>query len=163
MPLRDELAFVEAYLDIERTRYQDRLTVSFDVAPETLTARVPSLLLQPLAENAVRHGVGRRTTPGRIEIVARRRDERLVLQVRDDGPGLAGAGVAPPRRREGIGLANTRGRLQQLYGDAQRFSLYDAAEGGLRVIVELPFRTSAPDPERRLVLVPELAAQAGLA
>jgi two-component sensor histidine kinase len=136
VPLRMELEFLESYLDIERTRFQDRLTVDVRADPETLEAAVPTLLLQPLVENAVRHGVAARTGPGRIEIETSRRDGALQIEVRDNGVGLAGGDAA----REGIGLANTRRRLEQLYGGAQRLELTERPGGGLVVSVSLPWR-----------------------
>jgi two-component system LytT family sensor kinase len=133
--LRQELEFLESYLDIERTRFQDRLTVDVRADPETLEAAVPTLLLQPLVENAVRHGVAARTGPGRIEIETSRRDGALRIEVRDNGVGLTGGAA-----REGIGLANTRRRLEQLYGAAQRLELAERPGGGLVVSVSLPWR-----------------------
>jgi sensor histidine kinase YesM len=137
--LRQELEFLERYLEIEQTRFRDRLTVRMEIEPETLDARVPNLILQPLVENAIRHGIAPRSAPGWIEIRATHDDRMLHLQVRDNGPGL------PPdleaEMKEGVGLANTRARLEQLYGAAQRFDLNNAAEGGLIVSLTLPFRT----------------------
>src|SRR5690606_23859242 len=124
VPLSDELRFLEPYLEIEQTRFADRLNVRLEVEPEVLGARVPSLLLQPLVENAVRHGVSRRIGAGRIEIRAWREGDRLRVEVRDDG---AGVGEAPVL---GIGLGNVRARLRQLYGEPFAFSLEDAPGGG---------------------------------
>jgi len=135
--LERELELLEKYVEIERVRFQDRLTVEFDVAPETREARVPNLLLQPLVENAVRHGIAKRRGPGRIEIRAVRRDGRLELAVRDDGEGLAGGAAGGA----GIGLANTRERLAQLYGSEHRLELRDAPGGGLEVAIAIPFNT----------------------
>lgn len=139
--LRQELSFLEQYLEIEQTRFQDRLSVTMDVAPETLEARVPTLILQPLVENAIRHGVAPRATPGEVHIRAGRSNGLLELQVRDDGPGV------PDERhvREGIGLNNTRRRLDQLYGDRHRFELRNGADGGLEVRLAVPFRTTDPE------------------
>lgn len=130
--LRQELDFVRGYLEIEAARLGDRLSVRIDVEPAALGARVPSLLLQPLVENAIRHGVAARVGPGVVEIRAARRGDTLELSVRDDGPGLS----SPPR--DGIGLSTTRARLERLYGPAHRFALCDAADGGLLARVELP-------------------------
>ena len=135
--LREELELLDGYLEIQQTRFQERLRVHRDVAPEALEARVPSFILQPLVENALRHGLGRRAAPGRLEIVARRRDGTLAVEVRDDGLGLpAGAGAV----REGLGLANTRARLRQLYGSAHRFELRNGEHGGATAELVIPFR-----------------------
>jgi signal transduction histidine kinase len=144
--LRQELESLEAYLAIERVRFRDRLTIAIDVAPEALEARVPSLLLQPLVENAIRHGTGPRAGRGRIEVVGRRRgapgapDASLELEVRDDGRGLPDGGHA---LREGVGLRNTRERLARLYGDAHDFALRNRVAGGVIVAVTVPFRAAA--------------------
>jgi two-component system, LytTR family, sensor kinase len=132
VPLREEMAFLEAYLAIEQTRFTDRLSCRVDIAPDVLDARVQSLILQPLVENAVRHGLERSASPCRIEIAAERRDGRLHLSVRDDGPGLS------PGAAEGVGLSNTRSRLELLYGDAHSFHLAPAPGGGLLVTLAIP-------------------------
>lgn len=137
--LQEELDFLERYLEIEQVRFQDRLTVAFDVDPAVLGASVPYMLLQPLVENALRHGIARRTTPGRLEIRAHPRGERLCLQVRDDGPGLVDD--AAGGSRDGIGLHNTQSRLQKLYGAQHDFVLRNLAGGGLEVDVKIPLRT----------------------
>lgn len=135
VPLREELDFIERYLDIEQARFHDRLTVRMRIAPETLTAAVPSLILQPLVENAVRHGIARRAAAGLIEISAAREAGQLRLQVRDDGPGLPEDFAAED---EGVGLRNTRARLARLYGDEHSFALLNGA--GLTVEVVIPLR-----------------------
>jgi hypothetical protein len=139
--LKQELGFLDRYLEIERTRFRDRLSVVVSVEPETLDAEVPNLLLQPLVENAIRHGVGRRQAPGRIEIQAARRGERLDLRIRDNGPGLNGE--AETALRSGVGLANTAARLEQLYPGRHRFDVGNRAEGGFEVALEIPFRLRA--------------------
>jgi two-component system LytT family sensor kinase len=137
--LRQELEFLNCYLDIERIRFRDRLTTRLDVDPQTLSCRVPNLILQPIVENAIRHGVAPRAAPGRVEIKAARRDGVLRLEVRDNGPGLP-APHAPRRANEGgVGLLNTRARLAQLYGEAHRFELCDDPRGGTVVTLEIPF------------------------
>jgi LytS/YehU family sensor histidine kinase len=138
VPLRQELGFLNRYLEIEQTRFGDRLTVRLDIAPETLDALVPNLVLQPLVENAIRHGIEPRAKPGRIDLRARRENGRLKLEVCDNGVGLP-SGRIP---EEGVGLSNTRARLQQLYGEGHCFELGDAPGGGLMVSVELPFRAA---------------------
>jgi two-component system LytT family sensor kinase len=145
--LKQELEFLERYLEIEKTRFQDRLRVETHVDPETLDAEVPNLLLQPLVENALRHGIARRREAGLVELVARRENGRLELRVRDDGPGLPSE--AEMSRRGGVGLANTQARLQQLYGSAHRFELLNRPEGGLEVILSLPFRVQGQGLDER--------------
>ncbi|HEY7530355.1 MAG TPA: histidine kinase [Gemmatimonadota bacterium] len=138
--LREELAFLEAYLDIERTRFEDRLQLEVEVDPEALDVRVPSLLLQPLVENAIRHGLGSRAGTGRISVRARTDAGQLRIEVADDGRGLPPGGLP----REGVGLGNTRARLAQLYGGAHRFQVHEPPEGGLTVTIDLPARAASP-------------------
>jgi signal transduction histidine kinase len=141
VPLRQELDFLRRYLEIEQTRFGDRLAVRLEIAPETLDALVPNLLLQPLVENAIRHGIEPRAKPGRIELRSRCENGQLKLEVRDNGVGLS-----PDRKlEEGVGLSNTRARLKQLYGDRHRFALSEEPGGGLVVCLELPFH---PQPNR---------------
>ena len=132
--LRDEIAFVEKYLEIERIRFRDRLTVVIDVDPTALEIDVPSLILQPLVENAIRHGVEPQARTGRLEIVARRDADNLILVVRDNGAGQPPGGFT----REGIGLGNTRARLRELYGDHHCFELANRPEGGLEIKLSIP-------------------------
>ena len=132
--LAQELHLTRLYLEIEQTRFPDRLAVAYDIAPGTEGALLPALLLQPVVENAVRHGLsagGR----GQLHIAAERRDERLVLEVRDSGPGPAPAG---PR---GVGLTNSEQRLRALYGDRYVLALRPAPGQGTAVHLELPFLT----------------------
>jgi len=140
--LRTELEFLQCYLEIERVRFQDRLTVSYDVAPETLDAMVPNLVWQPIVENAIRHAIAPRAGSGRIEIRARRSGARLQLQVKDDGPGLARNQNPNGSSGKGVGLANTRQRLRQLYGSDHHFELGNGSERGLVVTLEIPFNPS---------------------
>lgn len=138
VPLRQELDFLNRYLEIERTRFRDRLRAHIDVDPATLDALAPSLILQPLVENAIKHGVTKRAKAGLIEISARREGDFIELRVRDDGPGLAQtAGEAI-----GVGIANTRARLQKLYQTAFRFELQNVETGGLMVTIAFPFKSS---------------------
>lgn len=139
--LKQELDFLSGYLEIEQTRFRDRLTVKIDVDPAALDARVPNLILQPLVENAIHHGIAARPEAGVIEIRASLIGKTLCLQVRDNGPGLESEG--PTSWNKGVGLTNTRARLRQLYGPAQRFAITNAAEGGLLITMHLPFHTNA--------------------
>jgi len=138
VPLRQELDFLQRYLDIERTRFGDRLAVTMEIAPETLEAWVPNLILQPLVENAIRHGIEPYAKPGRIELRARRQDGVLALEVCDSGCGPRGGAPAT----EGVGLSNTRARLRELYGAAHLFELRDGSDGGWQVRLSIPFRRS---------------------
>jgi NO-binding membrane sensor protein with MHYT domain/GAF domain-containing protein len=140
--LREELALVEHYLRVEQLRFRDRLSVDIAVEPDALEGSVPGLVLQPVVENAVRHGVARRAGSGRIEISARREADRLRLEVRDNGPGFPDGWEAAASGR--VGLANTRERLQRLYGSAGRFEARNAVEGGAVVTIEVPYRAT-PD------------------
>jgi len=137
--LRDELDFVATYLEIDRIRFGPRLTVETFVEPEVLDATLPCLLLQPLVENAIRHGIERKSGPGRLVIRARHCGRALRIQVEDDGPGM------PPDVEEGVGLSNTRARLRQLYGEDHTFLLESSATTGTCVTVEVPFRAGAED------------------
>ena len=138
--LQEELEFLKCYLEIERIRFQDRLTVQMEIEPQALDARLPNLILQPIVENAIRHGISPRTSPGRIEIEARRVNGALQVQVTDNGPGLSSDSNTGSIVKAGVGLANTQARLKQLYGDNHRLDLSNAAAGGLSVILEIPFR-----------------------
>jgi signal transduction histidine kinase len=137
VPFKKELEFLRHYLEIEQTRFQDRLKVELEIEPETLDGLVPSMILQPLVENSVRHGVAPRPEGGCIKIKAWRDDSLLRLEVEDDGPGLNGN--SPPKER--VGLTNTRARVTNLYGDEHGLTLRNAADGGLVVSLSIPFRT----------------------
>lgn len=147
--LREELAVAESYLDVERVRFGERLEVAIEAAPECLEARGPALLLQPLLENAVRHGIAPRTEGGRIELGARREGEELALRVRDDGPGfppslLEDDASSARGGRRSIGFANARERVRLLYGERQSFELSNDPAGGAVVEVSFPFRPASP-------------------
>lgn len=139
--LSEELDFLKNYLEIEQTRFQDRLSIRMDVEPSALNARVPNLILQPLVENAIRHGIALRAQPGFIEIRAARENGMVKLQVSDNGPGLNSAASKPFLK--GIGLSNTEARLQQLYGANHRFEISDVIGGGLLVAITIPFRNAS--------------------
>lgn len=136
-PLRTEIAFLDCYLGIEQIRFRERLSVQMEIDPATLDAQVPSLILQPLVENAIRHGIEPHVRRGLITIRSARDGDLLVLTVIDNGAGLPPGGFT----REGIGTANTRARLLELYGDAQRFEMANAPDGGLCVRLTFPFAT----------------------
>lgn len=140
VPLDEELQLLDAYLDIARVRFEDRLTLDVRVATETKSALVPRFVLQPLVENALQHGIGSRHGRGRVTISARRDGERLHLSVSDDGPGGALQGNGFPR--EGIGLTNTRERLRERYGADHSLHLTNGEDGGLLVAVDIPFRAA---------------------
>ncbi|MDX1951255.1 MAG: histidine kinase [Verrucomicrobiota bacterium] len=132
--LEQELGFLQRYLEIEQTRFRERLRVEFKIAPDTLNAQVPNLLLQPIVENAIRHGIEPHARAGLIEISSMQENGRLKIAIRDNGGGLNG------KMREGIGTSNTRKRLQQLYQSDQSFELRNRPEGGLEALLSLPFR-----------------------
>ncbi len=137
IPLEHELDLLSRYLDIQRARFGDRLRVTYRVADEVRQSAVPVLLLQPLVENAIHHGLAARANAGGIAIDARRSGSTLIITVTDDGPGVNGEALAG---RERVGLGNTRARLAALYGDQQRLDLTNAPEGGARLSLEMPLR-----------------------
>jgi len=142
--LQQELEFLKCYLEIERIRFQDRLTTTLDIDPEALNTQVPNLILQPIVENAIRHGIAPRSTPGRIDILAERKNGTLRIRIKDNGAGLTPNPGFDSSFKEGVGLANTRARLEQLYGAAHRFELANDPRGGLVVTLEIPSGTFRP-------------------
>ena len=138
--LADELDALSRYLDIQRIRFGDRLQVDIEAAPELSDARVPTLLLQPLVENSIRHGLAARATAGRIQIRVQRRENTLAIDVLDDGDG-ATPEVAGTRR--GIGLNNVRARLATLYGSASALTMSQTPGQGTCVSIEVPYRSGA--------------------
>jgi two-component system, LytTR family, sensor kinase len=140
--LQEELEFLQKYLEIEQTRFQDRLSVRFDIDPDTLDAEVPRLVLQPLVENAIKHGLAPQPGSGTVQIAAQHRGDTLWIEVSDNGVGLSAGARA--RLRSGVGLTNTRDRLECLYGAAHRIEFSDDVKG-LAVKLEIPFhRTHMP-------------------
>jgi sensor histidine kinase YesM len=140
VPLQQELEFLRRYLDIQQMRFQDRLRIVVDVPPETLDVSVPNQVLQPLVENAIRHGVDASRGEGLVEIRARAEGGMLRLSVRDDGPGLREGVNGTPSRGRGIGLSNTRARLHELYGAASVLELANYPAGGTLVSLLIPLR-----------------------
>jgi two-component system LytT family sensor kinase len=137
VPLSTELEFVERYLEIEQIRFEDRLQIHFDIDPQTLDAPVPNLILQPLVENAIRHGFSG-GSGGRIEVRSHLVAGKLMLQVLDNGAGLRCERV-PARSGPGLGLNNTRARLEAIYGKEHDFILRDASNGGVEAAILIPF------------------------
>jgi two-component system LytT family sensor kinase len=146
IPLAQELAFVERYLAIEQARLGDRLHITTAISPDTLGAVVPSMLLQPLVENAVRHGVAPLVEGGNIAIESSSLGNQLLMTIRNSGP-RTNATSGQSNISKGIGLTNTAERLQTLYGDRQRLLLRPQEEGGYEVVIEIPLRQSAPASE----------------
>jgi two-component system LytT family sensor kinase len=141
VPLGEEMAFAQKYLDIQKVRFAERLQLSVDVPRELYPAQVPSLILQPMVENAVKHGIAKRAQGGAIRIAASRSDGVLTLSVCNDGPSLP---VGWEMARSGIGMSNVRTRLQSLYGDAFELNMRNQDAGGVEVSVSLPFAVAVP-------------------
>jgi LytS/YehU family sensor histidine kinase len=135
VPLRRELELLGEYIDLMQIRFQGKLSVAMDVAADTRDALVPNLVLQPIVENAIKHGVNQITGDGRIIVRARRLDDDLVVTVTDNGPGPGGGA-------EGVGLSNTNARLREMYGDSYRVVLRPADGGGTHAEVAIPFHTN---------------------
>jgi two-component system, LytTR family, sensor kinase len=138
VPLERELELLQRYLDIMEVRFQGKLEVTVRIDERVRDALVPNLILQPLVENALKHGVSATEEAGRVEVQAHREDGDIVLMVRDNGPGLS-----PTSNSKGVGLRNTIARLEQLYGPKQRFALRAAEGGGTIAEVRLPYHTQA--------------------
>jgi signal transduction histidine kinase len=152
---RRELEILTLYLEIERTRFHDRLEIAYDVQPATLGALVPDLILQPLVENAIRHGVSPNAGTGRIEVRSRRDGEWLSLEIRDNGGGLpAGKPV-----HEGIGLSTTKARLERLYGERHEMTLENLPRGGCVARIRIPFQLTPDDRAEPAVDLPVVAIQ----
>jgi two-component system LytT family sensor kinase len=130
--VQQELEFLRCYLEIEKVRFQDRLTVQLNIDPRTLHLKIPNLILQPIVENAIQHGIATRSSKGILEISTTRVDGTLQVRISDNGPGL------PHGFQAGIGLTNTKARLQQSFGESYRFLLENSNSGGLNVLMEIP-------------------------
>jgi signal transduction histidine kinase len=138
VPLSRELELLEHYVEIQQIRFRDRLTVTLEVAPDAMHALVPNFILQPLVENAIRHGIGPRAAPGHVDVRAYRENGSLHLRVADNG---VGSRVRPSEpSHEGIGLGNTKARLEHLYGNEHEFSARGGSNGGFVVDIVIPFR-----------------------
>ena len=151
--LKDEVDFLKKYLEIEQTRFGDRLIVNIDIDPEVLDAPVPNLILQPLVENALRHGIGPRIGVGKVDVTASQSGELLTLTVRDNGVGLS-----PDKLNafhSGVGLSNTRSRLENLYGDRHRFEFETPPGGGLLVTIVIPMGHDPESLDRSRLASPE--------
>jgi signal transduction histidine kinase len=144
--VEEEIEFLDRYAEIQKIRFGGRLRVTYDVAADARRLLVPRLVLQPLVENSITHGLSRLERPGNVTVQARRRNGHLVLRVVDDGVGLADGGLG----REGVGIGNTRARLEHLYGGSHRFTIANLPDGGCEVRIEIPAGTEerAPADER---------------
>ena len=136
IPLREEIDFLKLYLEIERVRFHDRLAVEMSFEPETMDAAVPCLILQPLVENAIRHGIARTADGGRVSVSSRLVDSMLEIRVYNDGPSIS---AQANNNGVGVGLSNTRARLRELYQDQQSLRVEAAPDGGVLATVRLPF------------------------
>src|SRR6516165_6561916 len=141
--LKEETEFLRCYLDIEQVRFGDRLTVAFELEPQTLSAQLPHLILQPVVENAIQHAIAPRATRGHINIQAKRLDSLLRVAISDNGPGITSNSNSPAKKC--VGLTNVRTRLQQIYGSDFRFELTNGENEGLTVVMEIPFQREADD------------------
>src|SRR2546423_7274900 len=139
--LKEETEFLRCYLEIEQVRFGDRLTVAFELEPQTLSAQVPHLILQPVVENAIQHAIAPRAMRGHINIEAKRLNGLLRVAISDNGPGISS--TANLLGKKCVGLTNVRTRLHQIYGSGFRFELMNASDGGLTVVIEIPFEREA--------------------
>jgi two-component system, LytTR family, sensor kinase len=139
VPLREEIEFAQRYLDIQKVRFAERLKFTVDVPEELYRAQVPSLILQPMVENAIKHGIAKRAQGGAVRIAASRGNGMLTISVYNDGPSLPVESESQP----GIGMSNVRTRLQGLYGDAFELSLENQPPGGVQVSVSVPYKETA--------------------
>ena len=132
------MEFIKIYLGIQKIRFKDRLSIVYDIARETLNVRIPNLILQPIVENAIRHGIAPYADGGNLRIASRLEKDSIVVEILDSGPGF----VSDVERlfEKGFGLKNTRDRLYYLYGEQNLLVLENAAEGGARVCIRIPHR-----------------------
>lgn len=144
--LKEEIDFLNHYLEIEKIRFDDRLTVRLNIAPETLHAQVPTLILQPLVENAIKHGIAPHAAAGWVEVSAQRKNGILHLHVKNNGSGFSKVGE--PSFQEGLGISNTRLRLQKLYGTSFQFDISNGVTEGAVVGVSFPFETEGREHPR---------------
>jgi len=143
IPLRKEIDFLNRYLEIQRMRFRDRLDVNLQIAPELLDALIPSLIIQPIVENAIKHGTSRLTDKGIITISAHRDGGKLCISVEDNGPGMKSGGVN--KLIQGRGLSNTAARLEKMYGQRQQLKFNYDHDRGMQVLIEIPFHEAALD------------------
>jgi sensor histidine kinase YesM len=146
VPLGEELEFAQKYLDIQKARFAERLEFSLDVPLDLLSAQVPSLILQPMVENAVKHGIAKRVSGGAIRIAAARSNGTLTLRVYNDGPRLAEGWERSPT---GIGILNTRTRLRSLYGDRFDLTLRNQEPDGVEAAVSMPYVATGGLPQEK--------------
>ncbi len=145
--LEEEMEFIRSYLEIEKVRFGEKLQFHFSLQPEIAAALVPNLVLQPLVENAIKHGISRRIAPGAVSITARRSGDRLAVEIVNDGPDDPRAAPDLGRERStGIGLPNTRLRLEKLYGADYRFDVVPRADGGMCIRLDLPWQSATVEP-----------------
>jgi two-component system sensor histidine kinase AlgZ len=144
--LADELEFARRYAAIEQIRFGAKLTVTFDIEAGIDGALIPGFLLQPLVENAIKHGISRRTAPGSVCLGARRDEDRLSLIIENDGPDAGPVELVPRAPGAGVGLANTRARLEKIYGADYRLQMIHRPDGGMRISLNLPWRAVSPLP-----------------
>jgi LytS/YehU family sensor histidine kinase len=138
VPLAEEVSFLESYIELQAMRFGDRLKVTVDIPLELYAALVPQLVLQPLVENAIVHGIGKLEAGGEIRVTARESDGTLSIYFYSDGPALSLVGTD----RTGVGLSNTRGRLVTLYGEGSSVELRNGDQAGVEAIIKFPYRTS---------------------
>ena len=144
--LKEEIDFLNHYLEIEQIRFEDRLTVRLDIPSETLDAQVPTLLLQPLVENAIKHGIAPHAAAGCVEVSAQRKNGTLYLQVKDNGSGFKNGGEQA--FQQGLGISNTRARLEKLYGSSFHFDISNGATEGAVVRVSFPYQSAESEYSR---------------
>jgi len=146
VPLDKELEALMLYLDIEMVRFRDRLNIELEIEPDARRAMIPSLLLQPLVENALKYAIAPCEEGGTITISAHLEKKRLIMRVRDSGPGLKDKVEKLSPSSSGVGLVNTRGRLQQIYGDDHAFHLHNVKPSGLEVAISIPCEFARAEP-----------------